>query len=253
MHRQTEAARTLAALHHKGRPLVLYNAWDAGSAKTIAAAGAQAIGTSSWAMAAAHGHGDGEAIPLALVVQIAARIVETVALPVSVDIEGAYSSDPQAGAENVGLLLEQGIAGINFEDRVVPGSSLHDVDLQCERIAAIRAMAAQRGVPLFINARTDLFFTPGIAPQEVLGEAILRAARYAEAGASGLFVPGLQEPELIAELAAATALPLNVMMMAGMPPVDRLAAAGVARISYGPDPYLRAMEALRTAALAVLD
>lgn len=252
MHRQKEAARALAALHVKGRPLVLYNAWDAGSAKAIAGAGARAIGTSSWAMAAAHGHGDGEAIPLALVAQIAARMVQAVAQPVTVDIEGAYSSDPKAGAENVALLLEQGIAGINFEDRVVQGSGLHDIERQCERIAAIRDMAAKHGVPLFINARCDLFFTPGIAPREVLGEARLRAARYAAAGASGLFFPGLQELDVIAELAASTALPLNVMMMEGMAPVDRLSAAGVARISYGPDPYLRAMDALRSAALATL-
>lgn len=249
---QQEAARRLAALHVKGRPLVLYNAWDAGSARAIAAAGAQAIGTSSWAVAAAHGYEDGEAIPLGLAAQIAGRIVQGLALPVTVDVEGAYSSDPDTGAANVGLLLDQGVAGINFEDRVVGGSGLHGIDLQSARIAAIRRMAEARAIPLFINARTDLFFAPGVRPRDVLDEALTRAAAYAEAGASGLFVPGLQDLDVIAELAARVELPLNVMMMAGMPPPERLAAAGVARISYGPEPYLRAMEAAGNGARAVL-
>lgn len=251
MHQAKEAAQRLAALHVKGRPLVLYNAWDAGSAKAIAGAGAQAIGTSSWALAAAHGHEDGEALPLPVLAHIAGRIVRNVTLPVTVDVEGAYSTDPRTGADNVGLLLEQGVAGVNFEDRVVAGSGLHPIALQCERIAAIRSMAEARGVPLFINARTDLFFGPERAPAELLDEALARAAAYAEAGASGLFVPGLQDLDVIAALAAA-GLPLNVMMMAGMPPIDRLAAAGVARISHGPEPYLRAMEALQGAARSVL-
>lgn len=252
MQEQRQAASQLAALHVKGSPLVLYNAWDAGSAKAVAAAGAPAIGTSSWALAAAHGYGDGEEIPLALVAQVAGRIAQSAALPVTVDIEGAYSSDPDTAAENVALLLEQGVAGINLEDRVVAGRGLYDIDCQCARIAAIRATAESRGVPLFINARTDVFFAPDVAPRAVLGEAIARAEAYARAGASGLFVPGLLDIEVIGELAAATALPLNVMMMPGAPSVARLAAAGVARISHGPAPYLAAMAAVEAGARAVL-
>lgn len=252
MVQQGEAARRLAALHVKGRPLLLYNAWDAGSARAIADAGARAIGTSSWAVAAAQGHGDGQIMPLGLVAQIAGRIVQNVALPVSVDIEGAYSTDPDTGAENVGLLLDQGVAGINLEDRVVAGSGLHAIEVQCARIAAIRTMASARDIPLFINARTDLFFTPGVGAEDVLGEAIERASAYQKAGASGLFVPGLQDIGLITELAAAADLPLNVMMAAGMPPARQLAAAGVARISFGPVPYLEAMKATQVSAQAVL-
>lgn len=252
MQEQGQAALQLAALHVKGRPLVLYNAWDAGSAKAVAAAGARAVGTSSWALAAAHGYADGEAIPLALVAQIAGRMVQSVALPVTVDIEGAYSSEPDTAARNVALLLEQGVAGINFEDRVVGNAGLHRIDSQCARIAAIRDMAAGRGVPLFINARTDVFFMPGAAPRAMLGEAIARAEAYARAGASGLFVPGLLDIEVIGELAAATSLPLNVMMMPGAPSAERLAAAGVARISHGPAPYLAAMAAVEAGTRAAL-
>ncbi|QBE64568.1 isocitrate lyase/PEP mutase family protein [Pseudoduganella lutea] len=252
MNQQNEFAHHFASLHCKGAPLVLYNAWDAGSARAIAAAGAQAIGTSSWAVAAAHGYEDGEAIPLPLVEQVLGRIVRSVALPVTVDIEGGYSADPQVCAGNVSILLEHGVVGINFEDRVVDGAGLYGIDAQCERIAAIRDLACARGMDLFINARTDLFFDEQTSPQDGLGEARKRAAAYAKAGASGFFVPGLVDLPVIADLAATITLPLNVMATSGMADSRALAEAGVARISHGPAPYLHAMEATRVAARAVL-
>jgi 2-methylisocitrate lyase-like PEP mutase family enzyme len=144
------------------------------------------------------------------------------------------------------------VVGVNFEDRVVGGAGLYGIDAQCERIAAMRRMAAARGIALFINARTDLFFDEHMSPQDGVDEARRRAAAYADAGASGFFVPGLVDLPVIAELAATIALPLNVMVMPGMADSRALAEAGVARISHGPAPYLRAMEATRTAAQAVL-
>lgn len=252
MQAQRERAMRLAALHVKGRPLVLYNAWDAGSAKAVASAGARAIGTSSWAVAAAQGYEDGEALPAAFMVQLAGRVAQAVDLPVTVDVEGAYSSDPQRGAEHVGLLLEQGIAGINFEDRVVGGEGLHGVEAQAARIAAIRRLAEERGIPLFINARTDLFFGTARPAHALLDDALARADAYAAAGASGLFVPGLADLGTIAQLAARIALPLNVMMMPGMPAPEHLATAGVARISHGPHAYMEAMESTRAAAAGLL-
>lgn len=252
MTRINESARHFASLHRKGAPLKLYNAWDAGSARAIAGAGAQAVGSSSWAIAAAHGYEDGEAIPLALVEQVVGRIACSVTVPVTVDVEGGYSADPQTCANNVGRLLEYGIAGINFEDRVVGGTGLYGIDAQCERIAAIRDMAGKHGIELFINARTDLFFDPALRPADGIDEARQRAAAYARAGASGIFVPGLIDLEVIATLAAAIELPLNVMVMPGIPDSRALAGAGVARISHGAGPYLLAMEATREAALAAL-
>ncbi len=249
---QKERAQRLASLHIKGKPLILYNAWDAGSAKAIAAAGSQAIGTSSWAVAAAHGHEDGESIPLSFVEQVIARIARVVEVPVTVDAEGGYSDDPHTCAENVARLVDHGVAGINFEDRIVSGSGLHGIEAQCERIAAIRSMADARGIPLFINARTDLFLGTGIAPEDGLDEARERAMAYAKAGASGFFVPGLVDLHVIAELCGAIDLPLNVMVMPGLPDTHALSDAGVARISYGPAPYLQAMEAVRHAAQRVL-
>ncbi len=249
---QKERALRLAALHVKGNPLVLYNAWDAGSAKAIADAGSAAIATSSWAVASAHGHEDRESIPLSFVEQIVARIVAAVEVPVTVDAEGGYSDDPQACAENIARLLDHGVVGINFEDRVVSGTGLHAIEAQCERIATIRRMANARDLPLFINARTDVFFAPRVSPADLWPEALERAGAYAKAGASGLFVPGLVDQRAIAQLCAEVELPLNVMTLPGIPDARALADVGVARISHGPDAYLLAMQAVRTAAQSIL-
>ncbi|QBB69022.1 isocitrate lyase/phosphoenolpyruvate mutase family protein [Pseudolysobacter antarcticus] len=246
--RQKELAESLAALHVKGSPLVLYNAWDAGSAKAIRQAGSPAIATSSWAVAAAQGYDDGESMPFAFVEQVVARIIGAVDAPVTVDIEAGYSDDPQVCAGNVARLMDYGAVGINFEDRIVRGGGLHGVDAQCARIAAIRAMADARGVRLFINARTDMFLGSGVKPPEGMTETKARAAAYARAGASGFFVPGLVDLSAIRELCNTTDLPLNVMTMPGLPHARELADAGVARISYGPAAYLLAMEAIRNAA-----
>src|SRR5438552_785228 len=158
---QTEKARRFAELHVKGAPLLLFNAWDAGSAKSVVAAGAQAIATSSWSVAEAQGYRDGEAIPIELAEQIIAQIAATIDVPVSVDFEGGYSEDDGELAANISRLLELGVIGINFEDRIVKGSGLYDIDRQARRLAAIRKAAEQKGVELFINARKDVFFEHG--------------------------------------------------------------------------------------------
>ena len=247
---QQERAQRFASLHVKGNPLVLYNAWDAGSAQAIARAGAPAIATSSWAVAAAQGYDDGQAMPWSLVEQMIARIVRSVELPVTVDVEGAYSDDPGVCATNVARLVDLGVVGINFEDRIVSGTGLHAVSAHAERIAAIRRMAEQRGVSLFINARTDVFFGAPTSLEAGVDAVTKRARAYADAGASGLFVPGLVDPESTAQLCRTVDLPVNVMVMPGLPDAPAMASAGVARISHGPGPFLGAMEAVRVAALA---
>jgi len=238
---QTEKARRFAELHVKGAPVVLFNAWDAGSAKSIVAAGAQAIATSSWSVAEAQGYRDGEAIPIELAEQIIARIAATIDVPVSVDFEGGYSDDDRNLASNISKLLDLGIIGINFEDRVVKGRGLYDVDRQAKRIAAIRHAAERKGVPLFINARTDVF----LGNSGDVDEALERAKAYASAGASGFFIPGLTEADHIRRIAEEATLPVNVMVMEGVPSNDKLAKLEVARVSYGPIPYIETMEALQ--------
>lgn len=238
---QIEKAKQFAALHVKGTPVVLYNAWDAGSAKSIVNAGAKAIATSSWAVAAAQGYEDGEDLPLSLAEHIVRGIVANVDVPVTVDFEGGYSDDDQRLASNITRLLELGVIGINFEDRVVKGTGLYSIDRQAKRIVAIRQAAEQKGVPFFINARTDVFLGNG----DDVEEALRRAHAYAAAGASGFFIPGATDPALIQRIAEEAVLPVNVMVMEGVPSNDKLAKLGVARVSYGPIPYIETMEALQ--------
>jgi 2-methylisocitrate lyase-like PEP mutase family enzyme len=169
-----------------------------------------------------------------------------------VDFEGGYSEDDGDLAKNVSRLLELGVIGINFEDRIVQGAGLYPVDRQARRIAAIREAAGKKGVDLFINARTDLFLGQKGDPAQSVGDALDRAKAYAAAGASGFFVPGLRDDALIGRICDGVALPVNVMVMDGVPPTERLAELGVARVSYGAIPYIRAMKALREEALKVL-
>jgi 2-methylisocitrate lyase-like PEP mutase family enzyme len=248
---QIEKARRFAQLHVSGTPLVLYNAWDAGSAKAIVDAGAPAVATGSWSLAAAQGYADGENIPEGFVEQIVARITASVDVPVSIDFEGGYTDDDTALAQNISRLLDLGVVGINFEDRVVSGNGLYDIDRQARRIAAIRQAAERGNVPLYINARTDLFLGGKADPSGSMDDALARGKAYAAAGASGFFVPGLKDDALIARICEGVSLPVNIMVMEGVAPTTRLAALGVARVSYGPIPYIKAMNELKVVAQAI--
>ena len=249
---QAENAARFAGLHVKGAPLLLYNAWDAGSAKAILEAGGRAIATSSWSVAEAQGYRDGETIPIGLAEQIIGRIVATIDVPVTVDFEGGYSEDKGELSDNISRLLDLGVIGINFEDRIVKGAGLYDLKRQASRVAVIRKAAEQQRVALFINARTDLFLAQGRDAAQSLGEALDRAKAYAGAGASGFFIPGLRDDALIGRVCDDVALPVNVMVMDGVPSNDRLTELGVSRISYGPIPYIRAMGVLQQDAKKVL-
>jgi 2-methylisocitrate lyase-like PEP mutase family enzyme len=244
---QAKKAKYFASLHKKGTPVLLYNAWDSGSAVTIQGSGAKAIATSSWSVADAQGYEDGEQIPRGLVEQIVARIVATVVVPVTVDFEGGYSEDNKELASNVSRLMDLGIIGINFEDQVVARGGLYTAKRQAGRIATIRQVANQRGLPFFINARTDVFLL-GRASRRSIREAVERSAIYAFAGASGFFIPGLADIASIAQIAGEVQLPVNVEISDGMPSISRLIKAGVSRISHGLVPYMKAMTALETEA-----
>ena len=202
--------------------------------------------------AVGHGYRDGQDIPLEFAEQVVARIAAAVDVPVSVDFEGGYSEDNGELAENAGRLIDLGVIGINFEDRVVQGTGLYDMERHAARIAAIHTAAHQRRIDLFINARTDLFLGQGRDPAGSITEAIERSKAYADAGASGFFIPGLQEEALIGEICEGVALPVNVMIMDGVPSIERLTELGVARISWGPISYLQAMTALEEQARQAL-
>jgi 2-methylisocitrate lyase-like PEP mutase family enzyme len=249
---QKEKAKRFALLHVQGAPLILYNAWDAGSARSVLEAAAKAIATSSWSVAAAQGYQDGEAIPIELAEEIVGRIATSVDAPVTVDFEGGYSEDDSKLADNISRLIDMGVIGVNFEDRVVKGSGLYSVDRQAQRLRAICKAAEQKRVDLFVNARTDIFFEHGEDAAQAVDEALKRAKAYAAAGASGFFIPGLTKDALIGQLCEAVALPVNVMVMNGVPSNERLSKLGVARISYGPIPYISAMRVLQQEAKKVL-
>ena len=246
----TQKAELFNELHVKGNPLILFNVWDAGSARAVEEAGARAIATGSWSVAAANGFADGENLPLDFALANTKRIVESVALPVTIDFEGGYADDISKLKENVEKIISAGAVGINFEDQIVGGTGLYTIDQQAARIQAIRETAESNKIPLFINARTDVFLKtyPAQHDAEQLREAIARAAAYARAGASGFFAPGLRNPDLIKELCEASPIPVNIMVLPDAPPNPELAALGVARISYGPGPYRQMIDFLKTAA-----
>lgn len=250
---QAARARRLAALHVKGRPLILFNVWDAGSAMAVRDAGASAIATGSWSVAAANGYEDGEKIPLDLVVRILERITACVALPLTLDFESGYADGGAALEENTERIVNAGAAGINFEDQRIGDGVIYPVDAQAARIASVRAGAARTGVPLFINARTDLFLNNAPAGHATqVEEAIARGRAYMAAGANGFFVPGLRDEGLIERVCAGSPLPVNVLWMPELPPTARLAEIGVARISYGPRPYRHMIQALAESATVAM-
>lgn len=237
-----------AELHRAGDPLVLFNAWDPGSARAIAAGGAPAIATGSWSVAAANGFDDGEDLPLDLALANAERIVRAVDLPVTIDFEGGYAADPDTIAANAARLAATGAVGCNVEDRRVGGEGRHPVAEQAARIAAMRRGV---GADFFINARTDIFLQSGAGDHGAgIAEALERARAYAESGADGLFVPGLVDPALIGKVCEQSLLPVNVMVMPGAPDAATLASIGVARISHGPGPFFAAMKWLQDQATA---
>src|ERR1041384_3421136 len=160
---QQSRAKAFAALHTRGNPVIIYNAWDVGSAKAVVDAGAKAIGTGSWSVAAANGFDDGEKLPLDRVIDIVGRIVMAVRVPVTLDFEGGYAAGGAALEANIRRVIEAGVVGINFEDRVVAGDGLYAIDEQAERVRAIRRVADATGIRLFINARTDVFLKNDVA------------------------------------------------------------------------------------------
>ena len=247
---QKEKAEAFNNLHVKRAPVILFNIWDAGSARTLEQAGAKAIATGSWSVAVAQGFEDGEKIPLDLVLANIKRIADSVALPVTLDFETGYATDLQGLKENIRNVIAAGAIGINFEDRIIGAGGLHTIDDQSARIEAIRNAADETSVPLFINARTDVFLEtyPAKHDEGQLEEALRRAAAYAEAGASGLFAPGLRDPELIEKLCERSPLPVNILVLPDIPPTKTMAQLGVARISYGAAPYRQMSQLLSEAA-----
>jgi 2-methylisocitrate lyase-like PEP mutase family enzyme len=240
---------TFAALHVPGNPVILYNVWDVGSALAVIAAGAKALATGSHPVADANGWPDGQQVPIDFALANATRIINAIELPLTVDFEGAYSADPEEGGANVARLAATGAVGCNFEDQVIGGEGLHPLDLQVRRIAAIRRAV---GGQFFINARTDLFLKTQTYDNALIDQVIERGKAFADAGASGFFVPRLSDPTQVERVVREVPLPLNVIAFPGSPDKAVWANAGVARISHGPFPHRALMKTFEEMARAAI-
>jgi methylisocitrate lyase len=218
----------------------------------VGASGAKALATGSWSVASANGFADGEHTPLTLAIDNLRRITGATDLPVTIDLESGYGGTPDAVGETIGLAIAAGAIGCNLEDSFPETGTLRETEDQARRLGFVRRSADGAGIKFFINARSDVFFQqkPAEHGEAMVAMAAERARAYADAGADGFFAPGLADAALIARLAEASPLPLNIMMGDATPPLRQLAEIGVARVSYGPGPYLLAMRALEAAAKA---
>ncbi|MEU3650805.1 isocitrate lyase/phosphoenolpyruvate mutase family protein [Lentzea sp. NPDC034063] len=222
----TDRTKLFHALHRSG-PLALPNAWDVASALIVEAAGAKAVATTSAGVAWSLGAPDGDALDRALAIDLVARIAKAVSVPVTADIESGFGKDAKEVGETARAVAEAGASGVNIEDAHEAG--LRDVQEQQERLKAAREAAPD----LYINARIDVYLRGIGEPQDRLQHTLDRAKAYLEAGASGIFVPGVTDLETVEELAAKIDAPLNVLAGPGAPAVHELGTAGAARISVG--------------------
>jgi 2-methylisocitrate lyase-like PEP mutase family enzyme len=248
-------AEAFRRLHEQPEPLRLVNAWDALSARVFAKAGAPAIGTSSFAVAASLGYQDGQHVPWPTVRRVTGEIVEAAGeVPVTVDIEAGGGAEPADVVRTVADVVAAGAVGVNLEDAnpEVPGT-LFDVDDQCRRLSAARAAAEEQGVPLYVNARCDTYFSPAVEPAQRLDETLKRTAAYLAAGADGIFLPGLVDAGILRTVVASVGAPVNVMVWPGLPPADELGRLGVKRISQGGAMFLLAVGFLERSTRAFLD
>jgi len=227
-----EKAEALRRLHAGPRVLILTNAWDVASARLVEEAGFPAVATSSAGVAFALGYPDGQRISRAEMLDMVGRIARAVKVPVTADVEGGYGTTAQAAAETARGVVAAGAVGLNLED-LADSTRLLPIELQVERIQAVRAAGEAAGVPLVINARTDAFGVESIAAPQRSEEAVRRANAYLRAGADCAFVPFVADRTVIAHLARQIGGPLNVLALPDSPPVEELERLGVRRVSLG--------------------
>jgi len=212
-------------LHVNNTPLILPLAWDAASARLFENAGARAIATSSAAVSWALGYADGNNVSFSKLLSLSENVLRVISLPLSVDVEGGYSNDPEIVAQNIQQLVDLGISGINIEDNT--GS----FDLLLDKIRAIRKILGEKD--LFINFRTDVYLQSLVDAEQQVQETIRRGKAAKDAGADGLFVPGLTDADAIKTIASQVELPVHVMAWPGLADATELGKLGVKRLSDG--------------------
>lgn len=222
---------TFSKLHHQDNPLLIGNIWDVHSARIFEQCGFKAVGTSSAALANTFGYEDGEQVPFDNLVQLAKRTIDTVNIPVSVDIEGGYSRTVEGIFENIKKLYDVGVAGVNLED-TVPGNEqrLQDIDVFKKILSSLCDHLSKNNVHVFMNIRTDGYL---MGLPNALIETLARVAAYEECGIHGVFVPCITDMRDIKEITRSTELPVNVMSVPALADFDALKSLGVRRISMG--------------------
>ena len=233
---QKEKAERFNELHHTGEMLVLPNIWDPLGAMLLESLGYPAVATASASVAFANGYNDGENIPFNELLALLKKIVSHVNLPVTADIESGYADNDFQLQENIKLLIDAGIVGINIEDTDKKSKTLRSAETQSNRIRLIRKVSDEMGIPLFINARTDVYLHDEIfpTPEVKLKETINRGLAYKDAGADGFYPILLKQENEIKEIIDQIKLPLNIITAPGIPDLKTLSKLGVARVSLGP-------------------
>jgi 2-methylisocitrate lyase-like PEP mutase family enzyme len=225
-------ARHFHALHRNGSVLTLATAWDVASARLVEQAGGRAVATTCTGVALRLGATDGSARERA--VHLTAAVVAAVDVPVTADIESGFAADPAGVRDTVRRVLAAGAVGVTIEDiGYAAASPLRSVDEQAERITAARSAADVDGVPLFVNARIDVYPRAAVPNDRRLAATLERATAYLAAGADGIFVPGVADPATIRVLAAEIPAPLSILADHGTPSMAELTELGVARVSIG--------------------
>jgi len=248
---QKEKAEKFHELHHSGKMLILPNIWDALGALLLESLGYPAIATASASIAFSNGYNDGEIIPFNDLLMLLRRITTSVDLPVTADIERGYADTDIQLEENIKLLIDAGIVGINIEDTDSKTNTLQSIEYQCNKIRLIKDVAGKMGIPLFINARTDVYLREKIftTPVAQFEEVIKRGLAYKDAGADCFYPIALQQEADIKELIVRLKLPINIITIPGIPGLKTLSDLGVARVSLGPSFFKIAIRAMKDLAI----
>jgi 2-methylisocitrate lyase-like PEP mutase family enzyme len=229
-------AETFRKLHRAARILVLPNTWDVASSRIVEDAGFEAIATSSAGVAFSLGYPDGQRISRSEMMAAVARIAHAVKIPVTADSEAGYGDRPKDAAQTATAVIEAGAVGMNLEDSRDAAHPLIDLTLAVEKIKAVREAASAAGVPIVLNARTDVYLAEVGKPESRYDETIRRLSAYRDAGADCLFAPGVRDKSTIERLVSDLKWPLNVLAGPGFPSVPELQKLGVARVSLGSGP-----------------
>jgi 2-methylisocitrate lyase-like PEP mutase family enzyme len=232
---QNEKAKALLSLHINGDMLVLPNVWNPIGARILANKGCPAVATASAAIAASLGYQDGEKIKRSTLIDLVGRIVSSVGVPVTVDIETGYGEAMSEFEVTVQQVIESGVVGVNIEDGLEGGSTLRPVEEQCRRISILRQVAERQGLHLVINARIDSFLSSAFkSSEEATEEAVTRAKAYAEAGADCIYPIGPGDEATVRLLRKRIASPLNILASPKAAPLAVLREIGINRVSFGP-------------------